>query len=417
MTSIECIIIGAGHSGLTVSSCLRDLGIEHVILERGDIAQAWRTQRWPSLRLLTPNWQNGLRDFAYRGDDPDGFMTAAEFADSVLDYAAYIDAPVMTGSEVVSVRFEAGRYAVTVERMVDGEKRTQVYSARAVVLANGACSLPDIPSVAANIPPSLQTYSAFDYRDPEDLPDGPVLVVGASATGIQLANEIHASGREVTLSVGEHVRLPRRYRGKDIQWWLNETGVLDETYEDIDDLQRARNIPSPQIVGTEDNHTLDLNALSEKGVALVGRFAGLHQGQAQFSGSLKNVCKLADLKMNRLLNTIDEWVEEAGLDDAFPVGERPEATRVPAQPPLLLPLDRFGSVLWATGFKPDWSFLELEGVFDRKGRLRHNGGTVGPGLYVIGLTFLRRRKSSFILGAQADAEDISRHLADYLAEI
>ena len=254
------------------------------------------------------------------------------------------------------------------------------------------------------------------YRNPDQLEDGGVLVVGASATGMQLAEEIHRSGHPVTLSVGEHVRMPRVYRGSDIQWWMDATGLLDERYDEVDDIVRARNVPSPQLVGTPERSNMDLNALTDIGVKLIGRFVGVHDGKAQFSGSLRNVCALADLKMGRLLDTIDEWATENGLDGEVEDPQRPARTRVDDAPPLNLDLTsgEIRSIVWATGFKPDYSWLHVP-VLDRKGGIRHDGGVVeSPGMYVMGLTFLRRRKSSFIHGAEDDARDLSAHLVSYL---
>jgi len=256
----------------------------------------------------------------------------------------------------------------------------------------------------------------LDYRNPDQLNKGGVLVVGASATGIQLADEIHRSGRPVTLSVGEHVRMPRVYRGRDIQWWMDAAGVLDERYDQVDDINRARNVPSPQLVGSPERSTLDLNALTGIGVKLIGRLAGIREGTAQFSGSLRNNCALADLKMNRLLNTIDEWASENDLDDQVLSPHRFTETTVEDSPPLGLDLTngQIQTIVWATGFRPDYSWLDVP-VLDRKGKIRHDGGVVdSPGMYLMGMTFLRRRKSSFIHGAGDDARDLSDHLNSYL---
>jgi putative flavoprotein involved in K+ transport len=243
-----------------------------------------------------------------------------------------------------------------------------------------------------------------------------VLVVGASATGIQLADEIHRSGWPVTLAVGEHVRASRTYRGMDLLWWMDAAGVLDEGYDVVDDINRARRVPSLQLVGTPERTTLDLNALTGSGVKLVGRLAGIRDGRAQLSGSLRNVCALADLKLGRLLDTIDEWATSCGLDGETDPPHRFPATVVEEAPPLTIDLTsgEIRTIIWATGFRPDHSWLDVP-VFDRKGRIRHDGGVAdSPGLYVLGLPFLRRRKSSLIDGAAADTADLSEHLAGYL---
>lgn len=392
-----------------MSRRLAERSIDHVVLERGEVANTWKKERWDSLRLLTPNWQSRLPGYAYDGGDPDGFMTVPQVIEFIESYAGVISAPVQPWTNVESVTASGDGYLVRTNR---GEWRC-----RAVVLAGGACNLARVPAASEAMAPDIGQLSAAEYRRPEQLEDGGVLVVGASATGVQLADEIQRSGRAVTLAVGEHVRMPRTYRGRDIQWWMDAAGILDERYDEVDDLNRARNVPSPQLVGTEQRTTLDLNALTDIGVRLVGRIAGAAGYKAQFSGSLRNVCALADLKMDRLLDTIDEWAADSVAAGDVEDPHRFPRTRVDDSPPLGIDMRKQGirSIVWATGFKPDFSWLEVP-VFDRKGRLRHDGGVVAaPGMYVLGLTFLRRRKSSFIHGAEDDTRDLADHLVSYLA--
>lgn len=406
---VQTVVIGAGHAGLSVSKLLTDRSIDHVVLERGEVANTWRHERWDSLRLLTPNWQTRLPGLEYSGDDPDGFMTMTEVVDFITGYASTIDAPVETNTPVSRVARIDGRYLVVTPG--------RTWEADSVVLATGGYNKAKVPAVAASLPPGVDSVSAFDYKRPGQLRDGGVLVVGASATGIQVANEIHRSGRPVTIAVGEHVRLPRTYRGKDIQWWMERVGRLDERYDEVDDIVRARHVPSPQLVGTPDRSTLDLNSLTSKGVRLVGRLAAVNDGKALFSGSLRNVCALADLKQVRLLDEIDEWAAEQGVDSEVEAPHRFPDTWVGDDPLLTLDLTNgeIQTVLWATGYEPDYSWLDVP-VLDRKGEIRHDGGVVtdSPGLYRIGLNFLRRRKSSFIHGAEDDAADITEHLVAYL---
>ena len=284
------------------------------------------------------------------------------------------------------------------------------------MLAAGACNVATVPAFASAVPSFIATFTPNAYRNPGQLGPGGVLVVGASASGIQIADEIHRSGRPVTLAVGEHVRVPRTYRGRDIQWWMDAAGVLDERYDEVDDIVRARSLPSLQLVGSPGRSTLDLNVLAGLGVKLVGRLAGIRDGKAMFSGSLRNQCALADLKMARLLDTIDEWATANGLDGEVGASHRFDPTGVEASPPLSLDLSsgEIRTIIWATGFRPDFSWLNVQ-VFDRKGRIRHDGGIVAsPGMYLMGMPFLRRRKSSLIDGAGSDAHDLSDHLASYL---
>jgi putative flavoprotein involved in K+ transport len=402
-------VIGAGHAGLAVSHFLSQRSIDHVVIERGEVANTWRTERWDSLRLLTPNWQSRLPGLEYDGDEPDGYMTMSEVIEFIDTYAKTAAPPLHTHTTVTSLRPHHDGYEVVTD---DG-----TWSAPTVVLATGGFNLASIPSIADAVPGSIETITPLQYRRPELLPHGGVLVVGASATGIQIAEEVHVSGRPVTLAVGEHVRLPRVYRGMDIMWWLDRTGILNERYDEVDDLVRARNIPSPQLVGTPERRTIDLNALTDQGVRLVGRVAGIVDGSAQLSGSLRNLCNLADLKMDRLLGTIDDWALQKGLEGEVEASHRFAPTRVEESPPLSLDLTDGGisTVIWATGFRPDYSWLHAR-VLDRKGRLRHDGGVVteAPGLYRIGLNMLRRRKSSFIHGAEDDARDLTDHLAAYV---
>lgn len=404
------VIIGAGHAGLAMSHCLSERGIDHVVLERGQVANAWTTERWDSLRLLTPNWQSRLPGFGYQGEDPDGFRTMDETAAFIRRYAQVIAAPVWTGARVLSVRARDGGYTVTTG--------IGQWHCRAVVVATGACGVPVIPACAPALPRDIDTRTPFSYRNPAQLADGGVLVVGASASGVQIAEEIRHSGRPVILAAGEHIRVPRTYRGRDIMWWMNVAGVLDEHYCNVDDIQRARGVPSLQLAGHLDRRNVDLNALQALGVQVVGRLAGIRDGKAWFSGSLRNVCNLADLKMNRLLGNLDTWAEGSGLDEVLDPPERFQPTRVPADPVLSLSLTRGAvrTVIWATGFRPDYSWLDAP-VFDRKGRIRHEGGVVtdSPGMYVMGLQFLRRRKSALIDGAGDDARDLSSHLEAWLA--
>ncbi len=408
MERVTTVVIGAGHAGLAASHSLSARSIDHVVLERGEVANSWRRERWDSLRLLTPNWLSRLPDHRYQGPDPDGYMTMAEVVGFIERFATVSGAPVRTATEVTSVRRVDDGYSV---RTSAGE-----IHGRTVMLASGAFNRPSVPPLSEAVPAAVVQLTPLDYRNPDQLPDGRVLVVGASATGVQLAAELARSGRPVTLSVGEHVRMPRTYRGRDVLWWMERTGVWDERYDAVDDLTRARRLPSPQLVGSPDRSTVDLNALADLGVELVGRWAAVRDGRALFSGGLRNLFSLADLKLERLLDSFDDWARSH--DGAADVGppERFAPTRVPASPRWQLDLasGEISAIVWATGFRPDYRWLHVP-VVDPKGNLRHDGGTVdSPGMYALGLPVLRRRKSTFIHGIEDDAREVVDHLRGYL---
>ncbi|MCP4318067.1 MAG: NAD(P)-binding domain-containing protein [Hyphomicrobiales bacterium] len=404
------VIIGAGQTGLAMSHQLSQRSIDHVLLERGEVANSWRKERWDSLTLLTPNWQARLPGYSYGGDNPDGYMDMPAVIDFLDGYARHVEAPVETNTTVENVRPSEDGYVVSTNR---GKWRC-----RTLVIASGACNIANVPKLAADLPDGVESLTPMQYRNPDQLADGGVLVVGASATGMQLAKEIRQSGHDVILAAGEHVRAPRTYRGRDIKWWMDACGVLGMTYDEVDDIKRARRAPSLQLAGSPERSNLDMNALTQMGIDIVGRIAGMRDGKALFSGSLGNVCALADLKMNRLLDTIDEWITENGLTGEVGPAERFDDTKLPEKPRLELDLKASGvkTVLWATGFRPDYSWLEVP-VLDRKGRMIHDGGvTDAPGLYVMGLPFLRRRKSTLIDGAGDDARDLAEHLGTFVGK-
>jgi len=402
------VVIGAGHSGLAMSRRLTERSVDHVVLERGEVANSWRSERWDSLRLLTPNWHSHLPGMGYHGDDPDGFMAVPEVVAFIDSYAAAIDAPVQTHTTVTRVAVSGLGFQVTTNR--------GVWDCATLVVASGAANIANVPAISSAVPTPIKAVTPLTYRSPEGLGKGGVLVVGASATGIQLADEIHRSGRPVTLAVGEHVRLPRTYRGRDIFWWMDAAGVLDERHDEVDDLVRARHVPSPQLIGTPEHRSIDLNALAQLGVKVVGRLGSIQDGVAQFSGGLANTCRLADLKMNRLLNRFDDWAHGNDTDVHEPP-HRFEPTRVPAAPTVEIDLRRHsvGTIVWATGYRPDYSWLDAP-VLDRKGRIRHRGGIArdAPGMYVLGENLLRTRRSSYIAGADQDTCELANHLREQL---
>jgi putative flavoprotein involved in K+ transport len=408
MDRVTTVIIGAGQNGLAMSRELSLRGIDHVVLERGEIANSWRKERWDELRLLSPNWQNDMPGRPYRGADPEGYMSAVDFAETLERFAADESVPVRTGVSVTRVGALGGGYVV--------ETAASTIACESVVIATGACARTRMPNFASELPASVHQFTPLTYKRPADLPAGGVLVVGASASGVQIARDLRLAGRAVTLAVGAHTRLPRTYRGGDIMFWMDRLGLFDLAHTEVDDLERVRRTPSMQLMGGAEGSSVDLNALQDIGVEIAGRLAGIAGGLAQFSGSLANVCAAADLKLGRLLDAVDEWIETQGFTELVASPDRPAPTRLPAAPRLSLDFAREGvaSVVWATGYAPDHGFLDLP-VFDAKGRIRHDGGVVAPGLYVMGLPFLRRRKSIHIDGAGEDARDLADHLEASLA--
>ena len=274
------------------------------------------------------------------------------------------------------------------------------------------CSSPAVPGIARQMPAEITQLTPFGYRSSSSLGDGGVLVVGASATGIQIADELARGGRGVTIAAGEHVRMPRRYRGRDIFYWLDRSGIHDQGLDEIEDIERGRSLPSPQLAGRDAPELFDLNHLRSLNVQITGKLMAVRDRRLFFSGGLRNVCVMADQKLGRLLKEIDAVADREGAPSAVPV----PPTIVDTTPLLSLDLgeSEIRNVIWATGFAPDYRWLNIP-VLDRKGRLRHTGGIVdSPGLYALGLPLMRRRKSSFIFGIEDDARDVVDHLENYL---
>jgi putative flavoprotein involved in K+ transport len=403
MRRTDAIIIGAGQAVLAMSHCLGGLGFDHVVLERGRIAERWHGERWDSLRLLTPNWMNRFPGWSYRGADPDGFMTKQEFAVFLEQYARAAAVPVVTGATVQSVRPMPGGYRVESDR--------GAWSAPCVVIATGHCDVPLVPDMARYLPASIRQVTPTAYRNPGELPDGGVLVVGASASGLQLAEEIRRSGRLVTISVSRHTRLPRLYRGRDIMWWLDQYGILDDDAATAADLRVASSQPSMQLVGRPERSNLDLGVLRDIGVRIIGRAAGAQDGVLSINNNLAKAVAGSQSRMERVLRRIDIFADAVGA----PTEAWPAHLAFDASPTALdLAANDIRTVVWATGFRRNYRWLHVP-VLDASDEIIHSGGvTPSPGLYVVGLRFLRRRDPSFIAAVSADvievAADIERHL-------
>lgn len=389
MTRTDVVVIGAGQAGLAVSRLLTERSVEHVLLDRGETADRWRNRGWDSLRLLTPNWMSRLPGWSYRGSDPAGFMPATQVARYLTDYAASFAAPVVHGADVVSMCRHLGRFLVV--------STAGSWTAPAVVIATGAAQEPAVPPLADHLHPSVAQLTADTYRHPDDVPDGGVLVVGASATGVQLADEIRSAGHDVVLSVGRHTRVPRRYRGRDIMSWLDDLGTLRRPLP----RQRRLDEPSLQLHG-DPNRAVDLPALADRGVRLAGRLRSVAGRTLHFADDLAVSTTQADVRLARLLTRIDAHAAAADPVRAIGPAERPVG--VTGAGVRRADLGSIRTVVWATGFRRRYPWLHLP-VLTAGGEIRQvDGRTDVPGLFVVGLPNQTRRASTLIDGVGPDAE-------------
>lgn len=407
MKRIDTLIVGGGQAGLAMSRELSLRGVDHLVLERGRVGERWRSERWDSLRLLTPNSQNHLPGMAAGDVDERGYMHKDELVRKLVAHARHHALPVEEGVSVRCIKRVEGGYRVLTD--------AGIWTARSVVLATGHCDLPAVPAMARSLSRDLHQVAPTGYRRPSDLPPGGVLVVGASATGVQLADELQRSGRRVTLAAGKHTRLPRHYRGKDILWWFEVMGLLDQPTRVAYDLGSAREQPSMQLVGRADQPILDLDHLRRQGVRLAGHLVGVDGDRVAFRQDLVKSAALSDRKLGRLLDQIDRFAESLGLDGMLPEAVRPAPVEVgPTPSELDLHARGIRSVLWATGYRRNYSWLNVP-VLDARGEIVHEGGvTASPGLLVLGLPFMRRRNSTFIGGVGADAHELADELEVFL---
>ncbi len=406
MTTIDTVVIGAGHAGLAVSRLLTVAGRDHVVLDRGRVGESWRTERWDSLHLLTPSWMTRLPGWPYAGADQDGYLSAGQLVDHLETYATSFGAPVLAGTTVEEVRTSGrgrGRYVVVTDR--------GTWHATDIVVATG-------PHGRSIVPAGLdraEVVTASEYRNPAELADGGVLVVGASSSGVQIADELSRAGRQVTLSAGRHTRIPRRYRGLDVFWWLEITGRLARTIDEMPDPVAARREASLQLVGRADHdraaQDLDLAVLQSRGVRLVGRFSGMSGGVAELADDLRETVGAADRWLHGFLDSVDRYVDRANLSHEVWQGIRPRPVQVPAvQRRLDLRAERIGTVLVAAGYRPHRPWLRLP-ITGPDGAIRqHRGVTEAPGVYTVGQRFQHRRDSAMIDGARHDARMVVDHL-------
>lgn len=402
MKRVDTVVVGGGQAGLALSRCLTAAGSDHVVLERGAVAQRWRSERWDSFRLLTPNWQTRLPGHAYAGDDPDGFMDRAATVAFFEAYARSFDAPVETGVEVTGVAAHGSGWRVTTS--------AGRYDARNVVVATGHYDVPRRPAVAECLPPGLTQLFARDYRRPDRLPEGAVLVVGSGPSGQQIADELARAGRRVFLAVGAHRPLPRRYRGRDVYWWLDRMGSLARTVDSLDHPEAAANAPSAVLAGERDD--LHLRRLVGHGVVALGHLTDVEGTRLHFADDLAATLAAADRHTAKFRAQVDAYVTSHGLD--VPVEHVPAAgaPRWAGRAPTALDIAGEGitTVVWAAGYRRDFGWVHAP-VFDAAGEpVQRRGVTRAPGLMFLGLRFMHRRNSNFIDGVGADAAHLARHI-------
>jgi putative flavoprotein involved in K+ transport len=399
---IETLIIGGGQAGLTMSHRLKQRGLAHLVLERHRIAERWRSERWDGLRFQFPNWAVRLPDFPFPHADPDGFATTGEIVDFIVAYADFIAAPIRCGVSVTALRCRDGGPGFVAETP-DGP-----IEADNVIVATGPYQRPAMPDLLRD--DSIFQVHASRYLNPDQLPPGAVLVVGSGASGAQIAEELLRAGRPVYLSVGRHSRLPRRYRGRDLIWWLSAMG-LDQTPVEQRDPRRLL----PVISGAYGGHTIDFRRFAADGITLLGRIQAARDGILDFADDLTDSLANGDTIYATFLDMADAHIERHALDMPEEVAAR---TRL-AEPPcvteplrrLELSADNIGAVIWATGYGVDFGWIDIP-VLDPRGEPIHRHGIAGvPGLYWLGLQWLSKLSSSFLSGVGDDAIVIADHIA------
>jgi len=401
MRLIDTVIIGGGQAGLALSRLLTKAGHDHVVLERGRVGERWRSERWDSLALLTPNWANRLpHDDA--PVDPDAYTSRSDFVATLERYARSFGAPLRERTTVTAVARAGTGFRVGTDR---GD-----WAADNVVVATGDCAVPVVPWFATSAP--VEQVHASRYRSPATLAPGGVLVVGAGPSGHQIADELARAGRSVVLAVGRHARIVRRYRGRDIWAWLDELGELSRSFEDLPAHARHRPRPALPLDGREGGRTIDLGVLADAGVRLAGRLEGFAGGHALFGPGPGADIADADARLARLLARIDEHIAARPDRDAFPPAERVSATPAPSPFPALdLPAAGVSAIVWATGYRRHFPWLRIPDVAGDDGGIVHDRGrTAVPGLYVLGMRWQSRMTSHQIGGVGPDAAVLAAHI-------
>jgi len=399
--SVDVAIIGGGQAGLATSWHLSRAKVDHVVLESGRVAETWRSRRWDSFCLVTPNWSVQLPGARYDGPEPDGFMSLAELVDYFQSYANSFDAPVEENSPVTKLEADGGRFLLT---LAEGKIK-----ARRVVVATGAYQRPHRPAGAESLPDNVVQLFAEEYSNPAALPPGAVLVVGSGQTGCQLAEEIHESGRKVFLACGRCVWVPRRLEGHDAVWWMVESGFMDRTPDKLPS-PMARLLGNPQATGHDGGRDLNFRVLNEMGVELVGRFLGAEGSKLRFADDLAASVDFGDARLGDFLKFVAASCAAKGT--AAPAFEMPPPLRIKTRTELDVARDGVGTVIWTSGYRPDYGWVKFP-VFDGMGfPVQVDGATTVPGLYFVGVHWMRKNKSSILYGVGEDAEVVARQIAE-----
>ena len=405
---IDVVIIGGGQAGLALSYYLTQQGRAHVVLERGRVAETWRSQRWDSFTLVTPNWMTQLPGFPYRGEDPNGFLPHDGIVLTLERYAQSFHAPLRSGVQATAVLLEPEGHGYLVETS-EGS-----IEAANVVLATGGFPRPRLPQASAATPVNIMQLHSSQYRRPKLLPSGAVLVVGSGQSGSQIAEELHQSRRQVYLCVSRCGRSPRRYRGKDVMWWVNQMGGYNRTVDQLPSPD-ARFACHPDLTGKDGGHEIDLRQLASGGVVLLGRLQAIQGSHATLASDLEENLDRADAQALQLMHTIDDFVLRTDMDaPAESMSEDPSSKWTPPAEPIL-ELDLYAAgisaVIWATGFQMDFGWVHVP-VFDAAGTPLHKRGiTSAPGLYFLGLPWLYKEKSALLFGIGEDAAYLASAIA------
>ena len=412
---VDVIVVGAGFAGLSASYYLKKYELDHIVFDLGKIGESWRSQRWDSFKLNSVNKLNGLPGLEYQKNNPDDFGTGTSFISSFEEYVSKYDLPVAENSKVISIEKPGEFFNVTVISNND----TKNYSCRQVIIASGSASEKMIPSLAKDVPPSIKQLHTSEYRNPGQLPEGGVLVVGSAQSGVQIAEDLVNAGRKVYLSTSMVARVPRWYRGKDIMVWLLEMKFFDMKAEDVKDPVMLKMKP-PQITGIGGSkYTISLQALAKKGVVILGKTDQVDKKNIFFQPNAAMHVKFADGFSIKVKEMIDGFIMQNQIEAEPPQpdeADKPDENAECASSvnSLNFEKDDLRSIIWSTGFHGDFSYIKLP-VFDEEGNLKQKDSvSVIPGLYFLGLPWLRNRKSVILVGIKEDAEFVADTINNHI---